>query len=135
MNRLRLAKRSGVVLVLLIVAFAVAGMLAVGLARMFALRHQAQLLQEQHTQAAAIAHAAVERAAARLHDDSAYAGETWSVSADDLGGKAAARVTIEVAAIDGSPTQRTVVARTALGESPEDSIKYTRQTRLTINAP
>jgi type II secretory pathway component PulK len=135
MKRSPISNRRGVVLMLLIVALAVACMLAVELAQSIALRGRAQQTNERHAQAAAIAHAAVERAAARLYDDSAYTGETWNVSADDLGGKAAARVTIEVAAIDGSPTQRTVVARAALGESPEGAIKYTRQTRLIILAP
>lgn len=126
-------RRTAVFLVLLIVALFVAGALAAGLARMFALRQRAQQMYERHTQAAALAHAGVERAAARLHRDADYIGETWSVTADDLRGGDTASVTIVVSAIEGSPNQRKITATALLGEG-DDATGHTRDTQLTTQA-
>jgi hypothetical protein len=52
--------------------------------------------EELRLQADWLAESGLERAAARLGEDPAYHGETWSLSADELGGPASGVVTITV---------------------------------------
>ena len=52
--------------------------------------------QERTLQADWLAESALERAALRLSDDPEYRGETWSLSASDLGGQTPGVVTINV---------------------------------------
>jgi hypothetical protein len=52
--------------------------------------------EERRLQADWLAESALERAASRLGDDPAYPGETWTLSAGDLGGNEPGVVTINV---------------------------------------
>src|SRR5262245_58154980 len=63
--------------------------------------------EERRMQAEWLAESGAARAAARLTADHAYEGETWNVSAADLGGEAAA-VNIVVEPIADQPTRRLI---------------------------
>ena len=135
MNFMRRATcRRGAVLAVLIMSLAVAGVLAAGVARMFAARRQLQTKQEQHLQAALLAEAGIARAAAQLANDPNFTGETWAISADELGGERRAQVQLTIAAVDGSPAERRIVSQAALGDDAETVVKYTREATMEIAA-
>jgi type II secretory pathway component PulK len=101
-------KRSGVVLVaalvLLVLAALICGVLMkVGLTESRQVRHDAQQLQ-----AGWLAESAVERAAAKLAETPDYAGETWELSADAIGGEWPATVRITVMNAEDETNHRTV---------------------------
>ena len=58
--------------------------------------HRQAVQREQVVQAKWLAESGFERAAARLRQDSAYRGEQWRIEADELGGRRAADVVIEI---------------------------------------
>jgi hypothetical protein len=124
-----------VVLAMLIISLAVAGTLSVAVARMLAARRQVQIKQEQHLQAALLAEAAIARAAAQVTIDPNYAGETWKVSAGQLGGAARAQVKIAVDVASSSPDSRTIVTQAALGEDAGSAVKYSREAVIEIHQP
>jgi hypothetical protein len=64
--------------------------------------------EERRLQAEWLAQAGVDRSAAALAADPAYEGETWEIEPELLGGSAAGRVSIEVAAIEGAADLRGV---------------------------
>ena len=79
--------------------------------RRFALREQTRL------QSIWLAESGVERAVAGLSRDPAYTGETWSVSATDIGGNKDAEVKIQVETMDDAPNRRRV---TVLADYPQN---------------
>ena len=76
-------------------------------------------------QAGWLAEAGLDRAAARLAVDSAYAGETWTINAERLGGPDAAAVLIRAEKDELQTPGRLVVVQAAY---PAEG---TRQARLT----
>jgi hypothetical protein len=127
--------RRGAVLMMLIVSLAVVGVMIVAVARMFVARRNLQLTQEQHLQSALLAQAGVERGAALLTDDPDFAGQTWAIPAEQLGGRSRAQVKITIAANEDSPTEREISAKAALGEDAETAVKYARLARLQLKSP
>ncbi len=109
MNSRTHRRRSGaailVVLVILMV-FGVAMTLAMqtNLAARAEVRRAAARLQAEY-----LATAGMELAQARLSGDPGYAGETWQVPAEELGGRDRAEVRIEIANVAEQPEQRKIV--------------------------
>jgi hypothetical protein len=85
--------------------------------------------EERQAQAGWLAQAGVERAAAALAGDAAYAGEIWEIEADRLMGRDAGRVAIEVARIEGSADLRRV---TAIADYPVEESRRARE-RLEVD--
>jgi type II secretory pathway component PulK len=85
-------------------------------------RHQVRR-EQSRMQAAWLAEAGIERAVALLADDADYAGETWELSADDIGGADAASVQIEVVTTEADSRQRTVAVT---AEYPNDADRRAR---------
>lgn len=96
-----------IALVLLALASSLGGLLVRGL---LTARQQAENGLRQ-VQASWLAEAGLSRARARLGADPDYDGETWSIAADELGGRHGAVVTIEVAAPGDQPGARRIAAR------------------------
>jgi Tfp pilus assembly protein PilV len=67
--------------------------------------------REWRIQAEWLVESGVERAAAKLAENTQYQGETWLLSADQLGGDNEALVFIEVTADPGQPRRRLVSVR------------------------
>jgi len=84
--------------------------------------------RRQIDQAAWLADAGINRAAAQLRQSASYRGETWNVSADELGGAASGKVTIEVKASD---QQSAALHVTAQADYPDDAVHRIRQSRET----
>jgi Tfp pilus assembly protein PilX len=73
-------QRRGAVLVVVLVCLAVATVVSVIVVRQIAMQYRAMQVSHGSLQAAWLAEAGIERAAARLAADPKYAGETWSIS-------------------------------------------------------
>jgi type II secretory pathway component PulK len=122
----RIACRRGVVLIVVIVCLMVAAAMGVGFVRQIAAERQAVRAMQTRLQAAWLAEAGVERAAAQLADDSAYAGETWNIPAAELSASDAAVVRIRVENVVGRPERRAVAVE---ADYPENSALRARQTK------
>ena len=119
-------RRRGVVVVIVVVALALIALLCVSLLRLAAARVAQARADERRLQAEWLADSGLERAAARLAADRDYAGETWAIAAEELGGPAGGVVRIAVEPVDGSSTRRRVRVR---AEFPRDSPRAARRTR------
>jgi Tfp pilus assembly protein PilX len=78
-------RRAGMVLLIVMGCLAIAMTLIVGWARIAVLENRQTRSAENHVQAEWLAEAAIQRAAAQLLADSEYPGETWRVTAADIG--------------------------------------------------
>lgn len=95
-KRRKYVRNNGFVLLGVLVCLAVAGMLcAVFLRTVSTGRNRAERL-ERARQSDWLAESAIERAVARLRTDPSYAGESWRVSAEQLGGSRPGVVSIVV---------------------------------------
>jgi hypothetical protein len=92
--------------------------------------------EERRLQADWLAESGLERACARLANDAEYQGETWSVTADQLGGKDNAAVTIQVAARPGKDgeIQRLVSVQADYPSDPSRRVRARRQAIVDIAA-
>lgn len=124
----------GLVLVAVLVALTVASVVFGSL--LAAGTHQRRHLRRQQTrlQAAVLAESALERAAARLVADAEYDGETWRVTAEEIGGKHAGQVEIEVEDVSDRPERRRVrvVARYPELEQPQ-SVRHSLEAEIRIS--
>jgi Tfp pilus assembly protein PilX len=117
-----------VVLVCLIIITLVSGsVLKIGLAQ-----RELARAQERRLQAEWLAESGAQRALARLSADSTYTGETWSVSAQDLGqseqaSESAATVAIAVERVAADPGRRQVLVRADYPRDPPRRARHTRE--------
>src|SRR5687768_2951716 len=88
--------RRGAVLVAVLVVMMVASLLFGAMLRTNRDEHRLLRIYQQRLQAQELAQAGLERAAARLAGDDAYAGEIWQIPAAELTGADPAAVAIEV---------------------------------------
>ena len=98
--------RRGIALLIMIVALVLllafsAVLLGLARDRLLNLRRR-----ESAVQAELLAESALDRAAAKLALDPTYSGETWTISARELGGRDDARVTIKIAGVSKRPNRR-----------------------------
>ena len=82
--------------------------------------------EEDRLQAEWLVQAGLERGAARLKADAGYTGETWKLSAEDLGGPDPGLVTIVVETSEGHDDQRALSAR---ADYPAGSSHAVRQSK------
>jgi hypothetical protein len=83
-------------------------------------------------QTAWLAESGLERAAERLAADPAYAGETWKIAADRLGGLDAAAVVIRVKKDDSQTDRRLVEVEASYPSEGTPQARLTRQTTITL---
>ncbi len=121
--------RRGAVLVVVLVCLAVLMVLLVSSVRLAASGHQAMQRQARRLQADWLAESGLQRAAWQLGRAADYSGETWNVSAEQLGTPDSAVVTIEVEPVTDRPDQRLV---RAVADYPKNSRRRVRQRRQVI---
>jgi Tfp pilus assembly protein PilX len=101
--RRRPNRRSGAVLVVVLVCLTVAAIMLVVVARQAGIVRRAVERSQSSLQAQWLAEAGAERAVARLASDPAYAGETWRISAKELGTPNDAEVRITIKKVASQP--------------------------------
>ena len=123
----RVAPR-GAVLIVAIVCMAVATVIFASLLRLAVAERRAVRAEAWRVQASWLAESAIERAAYRLAADADYAGETWQIPADALGGEDDAVVKIEVRPVAERPNRRVVWVRADYPDDPQQRARNEKQT-------
>lgn len=132
-NRLSSANRSarerrGVVLAVALVVFLLCMAIVCTLLQ-GVINHERQVRDHrQLDQAHWLADAGIDRAIAQVRQSDKYRGETWKVSADDLGGISDGKVAITVQAVDEHPGELRILAQ---ADYPDDDVHRVRQSRET----
>ncbi len=118
---------SSATLVIALVAMTIVAAVLVLLARQSVIERRGLQRDSWQAQAAWLAESALDRAAARLAADRDYAGETWNLSADDLGTGRAAVVTIDVQEVENDAGRRVVRVRADYPDDPQQRVRQTEQ--------
>jgi Tfp pilus assembly protein PilV len=124
--------RSGVVLVVVIVCLVVAMAVFMSVVKLATAQRQTIKTQQWQAQAAWLAEAGLERAAARLATDPSYTGETWTIAGDQLGGPDGAAVAIRLEAVPGEPNRRLVRVQADYPDDPRDRARQEKQIVMQI---
>ena len=127
--------RRGAILVVILVCFVVAAAMFVTLGRQSVIQRREAETQLWTAQAQWIAEAALERAAARLAADANYSGETWTISAAELGGSDAAKARIHVEKIAGSSGLRMVRVEADYPDDPVHRSRWTKKLGMAVETP
>ena len=124
--------RQGVIVIVVLVCVVVALAMFAAIARQAAAARNLGQKHAREAQADWLAESALERAAWRLAADADYTGETWTVSAELLGGSDSAVVAIEVKPIPEQPNRRTVHVRADYPDDPQYRVRRTKQTEVEL---
>jgi len=140
--KVKTSRKGGAIIV--VIAFYAIAITMMGVWIRSALTHQRQISRwQQRTQTVWLAESGVRRAAARIAEDAHYEGETWHISASELGGRNAAEVVIVVEQVKNEEgpevkvdQSKTLVRITATATYPFDSQQKNRITKtIIINPP
>lgn len=126
--------RRGAVLVAVMICLLLISLLTASLVANVAAQRRQLRQEEQNLQAEWLAESALELAAARLAGEAAYAGETWNVAAEDLGGAQAATVTIRVGR-GIRPRDCTVTAQVEYPAGSRTAVRRTKHLTVTLRSP
>ena len=110
--------RRGTILVAVLICLLAVGLIGAGLVRLLTLHPQQLRMQSWQQQAAWLAESGLSRARSRLAEDDQYEGETWQVPAEQLDGKYAGVVTIQLQPVDDEPQQQTLLIEAIYPDDP-----------------
>ena len=130
-------ERQGIILFTTIVALLAAGVITLCILRSAVSQYEHIRDQRRQLQAEQLAQAAIGRAIDRLRSSGEYRGETWHVSADELGGPLAGDVVIEVQKA-GDGTDENQLKISVRADYPPDEIYRSRRSRellVTLQPP
>jgi hypothetical protein len=126
-------KRRAMVMIIVLVCLAVAGMLLLVGIKLAMASHNAMRAAGWAEQARWLAESGVDRAAAKLASDANYSGETWNISAKELGGEDAASVKIEVKQIPQQSNSRMIKVEADFPDDPLDRARCGKEIILELN--
>ncbi len=124
-------RRAFVAAVVVVVLFLLV-LLGGGLLRVVWLRHSELRGAERRLQAEWLAESALDRAVARLAAEPDYRGETWSIPAESLNGRAAAAVRIEVRPAPDQPEHRVLSVRADYRASGTRRARQSREITIVL---
>ncbi|MGH7129223.1 MAG: hypothetical protein ACREIV_11695 [Planctomycetaceae bacterium] len=101
-------RRAGAIVVIAMICLLVISMMSATLVQSGLARSRQAQREAKRLQAAWLVESGIDRAAAALQMNSDYTGETWNVSAEELGGPSPGQVTIQVATDDETPDRRSI---------------------------
>jgi hypothetical protein len=125
-------KRRGVILILVLACLAIAAVLLITGIKLALSSHHAQRTFGRSVQAQWLAESGLERAAAQLAADPDYKGETWKISAKDLGGEDAGTIKIEVKKVPEHDNLRQVKVEADFPDDPLDHVQYSKELTLEV---
>ena len=102
------SRRSGMALLIVMVALAIVSAIGMSLLRMSLMHHRQAQRAVFAAQARWLAESAFDQTGRRLKADAKLEGFTWSVLAAELDGHHAGRVTIQVKPVENAPQRREV---------------------------
>jgi type II secretory pathway component PulK len=124
-------RRAGFALIGVMIVLVVASMLVVSWCKSIAAQREQLRIAEDRLAAEWLAEGAIDRAAAKLRDNKDYTGETWAISADELGGQDGAAIEIRIAPVDGHADRGAIEVE---AEYPRNSLHSARVSkRMTVN--
>jgi hypothetical protein len=126
--RARPSRRRAIISAAVLVCLLVMAIVCGSLLRLTRTERGLNRAEERQLQADWLAESGLDRAAARLEKDPNYRGETWKISADDLGGPAPGVVTIEVEPGRGPDAARRRLV-TVRADYPPEAPQRVRVTR------
>jgi hypothetical protein len=104
----RKRSRRGAAVLVAMVCLCVLAVVIAALVKMSTAERTRLQTDAERLQADVLAESAMDRAAAKLAADPKYRGETWTLSAGELGGDEEATAAIRVEPVDGKPNMRLV---------------------------
>ncbi|MFM9962125.1 MAG: hypothetical protein ACKV2Q_12970 [Planctomycetaceae bacterium] len=121
--------RSGIALMVVLVALAIVTSIGMTLVRLALMHHRQAEHETSVAQTRWLAESALDRTAAQLKADPKFSGSTWSIPATDLNGRHAAQITIEVRPIENAPQARevTVIANYPTNAPQRSRIRVVRR--------
>jgi type II secretory pathway component PulK len=127
-------QRRGAILILVLACLAIAAAMSVVIMGQILAERRAVQLNHRRLQAAWLAEAGVERAAARLAADPKYTGENWKIAAKELASDESASVRIQIGTIAGQPERRSVRVQSDYSDAPERRCRQLKQIIVDRNA-
>ena len=115
--------RSGIALLVVLVALGIVSSIAITLLRLAVMHHHQAQHETSVAQTRWLAESALDRTAVQLKADAKFNGSTWSIPAKELDGRHTAQVTIEVKQIENAPQAREV---TVIADYPTNTPQRTR---------
>jgi len=122
---LRRNPRGGFVLAVVMVGLTVVSAMTICWAKTAVMEHRALRTQQRQLQAEWLAASAIDRAAASLLANPKYTGETWQITAGDLGPRASGSAVIRVENVADSPNRRKILVQAEHHGS--DTIRVSRE--------
>ena len=142
MNRLqaashtrRMQQRRGAILIVAMVCLVLLSSLGLSAVKTAVRWHRQMLAEEALQQATLLVEAGRQRAAHQLSANNEYTGESWNISAADLGGTAAASVRIDVKKPNGNTDRHDVTVRAVYPVGATRHATRTRQYSIAISSP
>ncbi len=129
---MRRTVRRGAVMIAAVVCVAVAAAVFVSALKIASAQRQRMETELWQLQAAWLAESGLDRAAQRLAAKPEFTGETWSISAERLGGPYAAVVRIRVEPIPGQPKSRRLHVEADYPDRPLDRARESRETLIRL---
>jgi len=126
--------RRGSAMIIVLVALAMTLAMFFAAAKLALVQRKTVELSAWQVQADWLAASALERAAARLVADTDYRGETWNISAEELGGRDGGTVTIRVKAVPGKSDRRVVHVEADYPSDPQQHARQDREMTLRTGA-
>lgn len=117
------SRRSGIALLVVLVALGIVSTIGMTLLRMSLMHHRQAQRETFASQSRWLAESAFDQTGLRLRADAKFEGFTWSVPAAELDGRHAASVLIEVRPVKDAPQSREV---TVVADYPADSTLRSR---------
>ncbi len=115
--------RSGIALLVVLVALGIVSSIAITLLRLAVMHHRQAQHETSVAQTRWLAESALDRTAVQLKADAKFSGSTWSIPAKELDGRHSAQVTIQVKPVENFPQAREV---TVIADYPTNSPQRTR---------
>jgi type II secretory pathway component PulK len=125
--------RRGAALIAAMIAVLLASAVGIALVKTALAQRRTAIREQQRQQSIWLAESALDRAAAKLSHDPKYAGDTWTISAADLGGREEASVVIKITGeTDGKNLRMVTVTADYPAESPQRS-RTTKTITIDLN--
>lgn len=122
-------RRRGIITVAALVCLIIVAMICGALLKIDTSERRVVRMEERRLQAEWLVEAGLQRAGARLASNDHYQGETWTCSAEDLGGNDPGLVTIAVETPKDQPARRAVHVR---AECPAGSTLVVRRSKQVV---
>ena len=124
-------QRAGLALIGAMIVLVVCSLLVVSWFKTIAAQREQLRIAEDRLTAEWLAEGAIDRAAAKLRNSADYERETWTVTAEELGGQDGGTVEIQIEPVAGHPDRRSIEVE---AEYPHNSLHSARvRKRITVN--